>query len=154
MAARGELRTYEGRVTPVSAFLSDLIDRLAGCDVRAFLADRYRQAEALDGLTAAGAWSPLVVRGGGFKDGGEDVREFQRAAIAGKIRSAPSLLLESAIAESAIVRDAAGNQKLSTARQGGRIDALSAAVLAIAAGEREAARAQAAAARGPAWSLI
>ena len=154
MARRGELRTYEGRVTPVAEFLSDLIDRLAGCDIRAFHADRYRQAEALDGLAAAGAVSPLVVRGGGFKDGSEDIRGFQRAVIAGKIRSAPSLLLESAIAESAIQRDAAGNMKLQKGRQAGRIDALSAAVLAVAAGERETARAQAAEARGPAWSLI
>ena len=30
MHERGELRTYPGRVTPVSAFLSDLSDELAG----------------------------------------------------------------------------------------------------------------------------
>lgn len=138
LAATGEIVTYAGRVTPVGAFLMDCQTRLAGCEIAAILADRFRLAEAQDALAAVGWWIPVTPRGFGFKDGSADVLAFQRAVIAGKVRVSYSRLLESAIADSAIVRDAAGNMKLDKSRARGRIDALSAAVIAIGAGQRAA----------------
>ena len=77
----------------------------------------------------------------GWRDGGEDVRTFQRACADGRVTPAPSLLLRSAMAEARTVGDAAGNQKLSKGTQGGRRhrardDAAAAAILAVSAGVR------------------
>ena len=139
LARRGELRTYAGRVTPVRLFLGDLVDELAGEPVAAVLGDRYRDAEAHDALDAAGVHWPRVFRGLGWRDGAEDVRTAQTAIIEGRVKLGRNLALEAAIAESAVVYDAAGNPKLDRARAHGRIDALTAAVLAIAEGSRLAA---------------
>ena len=140
LARRGELRVYKGRTTPIGMFLSDLVDELQGEHVAAIMGDRYREAEAHDALDAAGVhhW-PRVFRGLGWKDGAEDVRAAQRAIFEGRVLLGRSLALEAALAESAIIYDAAGNPKLDRARAHGRIDALTAAVLAIAEGSRLAA---------------
>ena len=61
MAERGELRTYGGRVTPVSMFLSDLSDELDGCRVHRFAADSYKDSEIKDFLDRAGGAMALRV---------------------------------------------------------------------------------------------
>ena len=139
LARRGELRTYAGRVTPVRHFLADLVEDLAGQPVAAVVGDRYREAEAHDALDAAGIHWPREFRGLGWRDGSEDVRAAQTAIIERRVRLSRSLALEAAIAESAVLYDAAGNPKLDRARAHGRIDALTAAVQAIAEGSRAAA---------------
>ena len=138
MQERDEIRTFPGRVTPVAAFIAWLVEVLDGSAPTLALMDRYRQAEAVDALTGAGAaWWPVEFRAqGSGKDGSADVRAFQRAVHGGRLRPGECLLLESAISESAIRYDANGNPSLEKGRQKGRIDALSAAVLAVGAGER------------------
>ena len=139
MLERGEVAVYEGRVTPASVFLADVAARLAGERVVAAGADRYRRAEALDALTASGVRWPMVWRGQGASataDGSADVRAFQRLVLAGKLRLRESVLLASAITESSIRRDVSGNPAIAKARENGRIDALSAAVIACGLGER------------------
>ena len=59
MEARGELRTYPGRVTPVGRFLVDFAAYLGDAEVVGFAADRYRQAEA--GRRAPGRGAALAV---------------------------------------------------------------------------------------------
>ena len=138
MERRGELVTYPGRVTPAAAFLADCAARLQGCRVVAAGADRYRRAEVEDALAAAGLDWEMVWRGQGAAasaDGSFDVRSFQRAVLSGKLVTAESLLLRSAINESVIRRDAAGNPALDKRRHHGRIDALSATVIACGLGE-------------------
>ena len=139
MLERGEVAVYEGRVTPAAVFLADVAARLAGERVVAAGADRYRRAEALDALTASGVRWPIVWRGQGASataDGSADVRAFQRLVLGGKLRLVESVLLASAIAESSIRRDVSGNPAIAKARENGRIDALSAAVIAAGLGER------------------
>lgn len=141
MEERGELRTYPGRVTPAGEFLLDCADRLNGVKVVAAGADRYRRAEVEDAWTAAGLRWPIEWRGQGASasaDGSHDVRAFQRAVLRQRIATAESLLLRSAISESMIRRDPGGNPALDKRRQNGRIDALSAAVIAAGLGEIEA----------------
>ena len=138
MQQRGELWTYPGRVTPASAFLLDCADLLAGQRVELAGADRYRRAEVEDALTKAGLHWPMEWRGQGASataDGSHDVRAFQRLVIGSKVKTAESLLLRSAIAESVIRRDASGNPALDKRRHQGRIDALSATVIATGLGE-------------------
>ena len=76
---------------------------------------------------------PLEFRGTGasrVSDGSADVRAFQNLVLSCSIKHEGSLLLESAISEAAVRKDKAGNPALSKSRNNGRIDALSAAVLA------------------------
>lgn len=143
MERRGELRTYPGRVTPVSEFLADCGARLAGCEIVAAGADRYRRAETEDALNAAGLRWPMEWRGVGASataDGSHDVRAFQRLVLGGKLRIAESLLMRAAIGESKIRRDGAGNPCLDKMRGHGRIDPLSATVISAGLGELAAAR--------------
>lgn len=143
MLDRGEIRIYGGRVTPAAEFLGDVAARLAGERVIAAGADRYRQAEAIEATEAAGVRWPMVWRGQGAAasaDGSHDVRAFQRAVLGRKLRSRESLLLASAIAESALDFDRRGNPALDKGRAKGRIDALSAAVIAAGLAELQGPR--------------
>ena len=81
----------------------------------------------------------------GFKDGSEDVRQFRRACLEGRVVPGASLLLRSAMTEARVVIDPAGNSKLAKNSEGGRRvrardDAAAAAILAVAAGSRRASR--------------
>ena len=138
MEARGELRVYPGRVTPVSAFLGDVAVALAGERVIAAGADRYRAAEAIQALETARVRWPVRWRGQGAHasaDGSHDVRAAQRLILSGKLKTRESLVLRSAVANSSIRYDPAGNPALEKARQRGRIDALSALVIACGLAE-------------------
>ena len=138
MARRGELTTYPGRVTPVAAFLEDLAIALAGADVRSLAADGYKDAEVRDYLEKAGlAWQVSFRHVGAGKDGGRDVRALQRLVLNRKLRLSENLALASAIGASAIRRDGNGNPGLDKAKQKGRIDLLSAFVIAAGLAEPE-----------------
>ena len=137
MQERGELRTWPGRVTPVGEFLAWVVEELAGEEVATAAADRYRAAEAQDALDAAGVNWPMEWRAqGSGPSGSEDIRHFQRAVEGGTLRPGECLLLKSAISESMLRYDPNGNPALHKGRQRGRIDALSAAVLAVGLGSR------------------
>lgn len=138
MQDAGELSTYPGRVTDVAAFFESCANRLAGETVR-MAADRYRRAEVEQAMADAGLTWPVEWRGRGHShtaDGSADVRAFQKQALSGRIKTVRSLMMEQAIAQSSVVRDAAGNPKLSKATAMGRIDALQAGVLAAGLGAR------------------
>ena len=132
MEKQGELWTYPGRVCPVSEFLKDSAARFSSKVARS-AADRYRKAEALDALDSHGLRWPFELRGMGassIADGSADVRAFQNLVLTKSLKHTGSLLLESAISEAAVRKDKSGNPALSKSRNNGRIDALSAAVLA------------------------
>ena len=138
MVERGELKTYAGRVTPVAEFLKDCAARLAGERVLAAGADRFRRAEAMQALDGADLSWPMAWRGVGASakaDGSHDVRAFQRQVLTRHLRTLESLLLASAIKSSVVRRDASGNPALDQAAKAGRIDALSAAVIAAGLAE-------------------
>ena len=61
-------------------------------------------------------------------DGSHDVRAFENLVLSGQLRIVENLLMHSAIASSCIIRDDLGNPAIR--RMSGRIDALSAAVIA------------------------
>ena len=140
MVREGELKTYPGRVTPVVAFLDDFF-ALIGAFGRVVCvgADRHRRAEAEMAFAEAGLpFLKVYWRGQGAAataDGSRDVRAFQRYVLGREMRTRGSTMLESAIANSVLRFDGAGNPALDKARNNARIDALSAAV--IAAGLRE-----------------
>ena len=135
---RGELVTLGKRATDVSAVLDEALNRFGKPSF--IVADRWREAELRDCLEKSGVpVASLVLRGMGFKDGAEDVRNFRRAMADGKVTPLPSLLLRSAMSEARTVSDPAGNSKLSIGSQDGRRlrardDAAAAAILAVSAG--------------------
>ena len=59
MEARGELRTYPGRIVRPDAFLADLQADLAGCRVAAAAADSYKDSEVRDFLDRAAVRWPI-----------------------------------------------------------------------------------------------
>ena len=143
MQRRGELRVYPGRVLLVSAFLGDVAVALAGERVIAAGADRYRRAEAIQALEAAKVSWPMTWRGMGahaMADGSHDVRSAQRLIMSGKLKTRESLVMRKAIADSSIRYDQSGNPALMKSREKGRIDALSALVIASGLAEIHGAR--------------
>ena len=152
MHERGELWTYGGRVTPVAAFLRDVAGRLAGQRVVAAGADRYRKAEAIQALERAGVRWPMSWRGTGASataDGSHDVRAAQRLILTGRVAARESLVMGSAIANSSLRYDAAGNPALERHSARGRIDALQAFTIAAGLAEIEAGRPR----RGLRWEV-
>jgi phage terminase large subunit-like protein len=140
MNERGELSTLGDKTVPVALWLQTVMQQVAGEHVGALIADRFRQSELGEAIDAAGIKCPVIWRGTGWRDGGEDVERFRRAAFDGLVRSAPSLLLRSAFADAVCLRDPANNLKLAKGRSNGRIDAVSASVLAVAEGVRRTSR--------------
>ena len=128
------------QTVPIAAWLKNVVEHVEGENIAAICADRYRRAEVGEGLDAAGIHCPIIWRGFGFKDGGEDCERFRRAAYDGNVLTAPSLLLRSAFSDAICLRDPANNIKLAKARSKGRIDPVSATVLAVAEGARMVAR--------------
>ena len=136
MEARGELRTYPGRIVRLEMFLADLEADLAGCRVQAAAADSYKDSEVRDFLDRAAVRWPIDFRRvGAGKDGGRDVRAFQRLVMQRKVALSPNLSLVTAISKSTLRRDGNGNPGLDRATSRGRIDVLSAAVIAAGLAE-------------------
>ena len=140
MARRGELFQSGRRVSDVGALLREALDRW-GRPV-AVACDRWRVAELRQALEAVGfPIAAMVERGMGYRDGGQDVRDFRAAVLGDKVRPSRSLLLRAALSEARVTSDPAGNAKLSKGAQGGRRlrardDAAAAAILAVSAGFR------------------
>ena len=107
MARRGELIQAGRRVSDIGALLRLVRDRWGRPGV--IVVDRWRLDELREHLDGAGLGSPaLVVRGQGFKDGSEDVRDFRRACLDGRAVPEVSLLLRAAMSEARVLVDARG----------------------------------------------
>lgn len=142
MQERGELTVLGDKTVPVAPWLVEVMRHVEDQPVIAITMDRYKQAELGEAISRAGIRAPLVWRGQGFRDGGEDAERFRRAAFDGLVKAKPTLLLRSAFADTVCLRDPANNIKISKARSKGRIDAAAASVLAVAQGARIAAQPQ------------
>ena len=136
MEKRGELKTFPGLVTPLKEFISYWMEILEGIRIVGFAADRFKKAETQQALQEAGIRVSIEWRSMVWKEASEDVRHFQRAVISQKVKTLPSLLMASAIADSALERDNLSNERLDRSHARGKIDSLASAVLAVGAGER------------------
>ena len=138
---RGELLLHGDRVSDIRELLSEALERWglpAG-----IVADRFKKAELIGHLNALGLDVGVVIRGMGFRDGAEDVRGFQLAALDGHLTPVKSLLLRASMSEARLVGDVAGNWKLAKGSEGTRRarakdDVVAAMILAVAVGRREA----------------
>lgn len=84
MESRGELNTLGDKTVPVALWLNQVMAQVEGENVSALVADRYKQSELAEAMDRAGVRVPVVWRGQGFRDGGEDCERFRRAAYDGK----------------------------------------------------------------------
>ena len=130
LADKHELLTTEGRSLNVAQFLRRSASRLQGVRVSACIADSFKHAELRDALDSAGLNWPVIERRG-IQAMSEDCRYFIRAVLEQKPKMLASELLANSISNSALVTTDEGNSRLSKSRSHGRIDALSASVLAI-----------------------
>lgn len=139
MRERGELLTTPGKVVDLTIFLDFLASELAGNEIH-LLADRYRDSEMLDELEKTEmivkSFTPRGTGASATADGSEDVRGFQTDVVTGYLKTKRSLLMELAISNSTLSRDSGGNPKLDKAKSRGRIDPLSAGVMAVTAARK------------------
>lgn len=140
MASRGELMVTNGRTVNVAEFLHSAFSRFDAPTV--VVCDYWRLNELKDGLDGAGIPPGIVItRRMGWKDGSEDVRNFQRAVKESRVRTPVSLAIRSAMSGAVTISDAVGNLMLAKGTQGGRRgrhkdDLAAAAVLAVSIGMR------------------
>ena len=138
MHKRGELKLYEGRVTPVSGFMGDVAESLRGVNVQHAAMDSYKDDEVKSFLERAGIrWRVDYRRVGAGKNGGQDVRAMQRLVLGQKLKLPDSLALVTAVSKSTLHRDKNGNPGLDKGEDRGRIDLLSAAIIAAGLAEPE-----------------
>ena len=150
MVADGDLTFIgDGRVIDLDAFLAHIQARLTVNlnDAKWIVHDRYRTSEFRDAIARARWKIEPVARGMGWYHAGPDTEAFRRATFEGHIRARASALMRNALANAALVCDPAGNVKIHKVRSKARIDALSAAILAVAFGRRKASEESAKAAR-------
>ena len=138
---RGELLLAGDQVSDVRELLTEALERWG--TPAGVAADRFKKAELIGHLNALDFDVDVVLRGMGFRDGAEDVRGFQLAALDGHLTPVKSLLLRASMSEARLVGDVAGNWKLAKGSEGGRRsrakdDVVAAAILAVAVGRREA----------------
>ena len=142
MHKAGELLPQAGRRVPdYGQFLGEVLGRWGPPSV--IVCDRYREGELRDALDSARMppGRPVIARGGGWRDGGEDLRRFVRMVMERQVSAPVSLLLRSAIGEARTLADPGGNLKLAKNSQSGRRlrardDIAAAAILAIAEADR------------------
>lgn len=142
MQKRGELHLFGNRTSSLKQLLEKVAEDLGpDARIRMGAADLFRQSECADALSDAGLHFRMEWRRSGLGAHGiEDVGAFQKAVLDRKLKSTPSLLLESAIKESIVRLDGNGNQALDRRKANSRIDVLSASILAVGLGARRAAK--------------
>ena len=137
---RGELLLHGDRVSDIPELLSEALDRWG--NPAAIAADRFKKEELAGHLNRmAFPTAAFVIRGMGYRDGAEDVRAFQLAALQGHVTPVKSLLLRASMAEARLIGDPSGNWKLCKGSEGGRRsrardDIVAAAILAVSIGMR------------------
>ncbi len=140
MAERGELSLIGQKTVPVASWIKQVIARVQGQPVHAIVCDKFKESQLLEGVQQAGYRGQVIWRRFGFFDGNEDLDRFRTAALDKEIKTSPSLLMRSAIADCVVQRDDNGNNRLAKGRSLGRIDAVAASVIAVAEGKRLTAR--------------
>ena len=149
----GELLLAGDQVSDIGELLSEALDRWG--TPAAIAADRFKKGELIQHLNAADfPVADLVLRGMGWKEGSEDVRAFQLAALSGHLVPVKSLLMRASMGEARVVADVAGNFKLAKGSEGTRRsrakdDIVAAMILAVGVGRRGSDRV----AGGPVYAL-
>lgn len=136
MQSEGTLRTLGDATVPVSGWIAAVVAAADGYPIDAVCYDTFKQSEIQDGLRAVNLNARQVLRRFGPFDGGEDAERFRRAVYDRHIQTPETFLMRAALADAVCKRDGQLNPCLDKGRSTGRIDAVSAAVLAVGEGSR------------------
>lgn len=136
MQKEGTLRCAGDATVPVALWIEEVIAATDDYPIAAVCYDTFKQSEIQDGLRAANVKARQVLRRFGPFDGGEDAERFRRAVYDRHVASPQTVMMRAALAEAVCKRDAQLNPCLDKGRSTGRIDAVSAAVLAVGEGSR------------------
>ena len=134
MYDEGSLRICGSRTVDVASFLGPLLADVGVRKITAVGCDRYRKAEFLEIFDELQVSLPIHWRGTGASrtaDGSFDVRAFQSAVMERKIHARPTVLMRSALANTEVRYDVAGNPALKKSKRRSRIDVVSAGVIAL-----------------------
>ena len=108
---------------------------LEDCDLLHCACDQYKRAEAQDFLDKAETGWELT-HAEGSKGHAADVRALTRLVQSDRLKMAKSICFATAIAKHKAIRDQAGNPKINKRKTRGRIDVLSAALIAAGLSEQ------------------
>lgn len=142
IAKEGTLFLLGDATVPIAPWIEAVVGHVEDHPIAAVVFDTFKQSEITDGLRAANVRARQVMRRFGPFDGGEDLERFRRSVWDKSMRTAPSLLMRSALSDAVCRRDGQLNPCLDKGRSLGRIDPVAAAVLAVAEGARMTARPQ------------
>lgn len=137
MEAADELMLTTGRATDIRAFIGMLADALAGESVT-LVSDRYRLPYLLDDLDWHGLYWQTEERGiGSGKHTAEDIRTAQKLMLSGAVKCGHSMVMMNAIRQATLQFTGTNSfVSLKQHKSTARIDAASALVLALGAGDR------------------
>lgn len=100
--------------------------------------DRWKRGDLYNAVSDVGISSVMVDRGQGFKDGGEDVRNFRKLVAGGRVKCGRSLLLNESVVSARVMVDPSGNAKIDKTAPGNtqnaRDDAAAASTIAVSLG--------------------
>ena len=135
MLQQGQLFIKGERTVCVKGVLKFIYDRFSP---QYLVADRYKRSELLDQLDACNLNPTVVWRGQGYRDGGQDVRLFRRAALEGRVKTKNLFGSSWQMATVRTSSDPSGNEKIDRMKrkQNAKDDLIVSAVLSVAQGER------------------
>ena len=136
MENEGTLQTLGESTVPGSDWIKSVARFSGDYPIAAICFDTFKQSEIIDGLNSANVSARQVLRRFGPFDGGEDAERFRRAVYDCHIQTLETYLMRSALADAVCKRDGQLNPCLDKGRSTCRIDAVSAAVLAVGEGSR------------------
>lgn len=140
MAHEGGIKLFPGIVPDVAQMLEQAFETFGGLPC-CIVTDRWRQGEMQDALRKIGCTRvPVVLRGMGYRDGGQDCRDFRRAILTKQVYVQKSLTWRFVMSNARTEVDPAGTSKLSKKGQRARDDLAAAAILAVGHGTRLAAQ--------------
>lgn len=136
MAAEGSIRTFGERIPDYGEFMAWVMADLdaVGAHLVGVAYDRFRKPEIEGILDALGLHCPRFPRGTGASsraDGSHDVRAFQRAVLTKRVQVGRLHIWRAGLRFAVLRHDPAGNPALDKSKRKGRIDCVSAGVLAV-----------------------
>ena len=139
MQERGELVLAGDLVVNVSELIETALLRFGPPDLIA--TDHVRFKELEEALAAARVPFARLEKRVSHRHGGDDLRDFRRAIITGRVKAEKSLLMRHSLRGSRVFIDRSGASRLARGSESGRLrahrdDPTSAAILAIAVGHR------------------
>lgn len=126
----GHLLTTEGRAINKLAVALKLAWIKENFDLQEIGYDRWRIEDFKSLLNQEGIELPLVPFGQGFKDMSPALDEFERMLVGRNVRHNGNPVMTMCAANAVVVKDPAGNRKVSKEKATGRVDGIVAAIMA------------------------